>query len=87
MKSKIIFIFVLLLFTSTFLLTIPKSRQIDVLLITVDTLRADYLSCYDKTKIETPHIDRLAVRGLLFKKAFAQNVVTLPSHINILTGT
>jgi len=87
MKSKIIFISLLLLFTSTFLLTIPKSPQIDVLLITVDTLRADYLSCYDKTKIKTPHIDRLADRGLLFKKAFAQNVVTLPSHINILTGT
>ena len=86
MKSKITFISLFLL-VSAFLLTIPKSRQIDVLLITVDTLRVDYLSCYDNTKIKTPHIDRLAARGLLFKKAFAQNVVTLPSHINILTGT
>ncbi len=86
MRSKITFISLFLL-VSAFLLTIPESRQLDVLLITIDTLRADYLSCYDDTKIKTPHIDSLADRGLLFKRAFAHNVITLPSHINILTGT
>jgi arylsulfatase A-like enzyme/Flp pilus assembly protein TadD len=86
MKSKIIFISLFLL-ASTLLLTIPRSYELDVLLITIDTLRADYLSCYDDTKINTPHIDRLADKGLLFKRAFAHNVITLPSHINILTGT
>ena len=87
MKSKLILLSLLFLFASTWFFPAPHSSRLDVLLVTIDTLRADYLSCYDKTKIETPHIDRLADRGLLFLKAFANNVITLPSHINILTGT
>jgi len=89
MKRKLIFFSSLFLFTCVWLFPSPKSSgsDADVLLITIDTLRADYLSCYDKTKVETPHIDQLATRGLLFRRAFAHNVVTLPSHINILTGT
>lgn len=87
MKSKPILFSLLFLFASTWFFPAPHSSRLDVLLITIDTLRADYLSCYDKTKIETACIDRLADRGLLFLKAFAHNVMTLPSHINILTGT
>lgn len=64
-----------------------KRDQLNVLLITIDTLRADYLGCYGNREIETPFIDKLAREGVLFKRAFAHNVVTLPSHINILTGT
>ncbi len=65
----------------------PGSRPLNVLLVTIDTLRADYLSCYGSQVVKTPHIDRLAKDGILFQYAFAHNVVTLPSHINILTGT
>jgi len=65
----------------------PKSRSLNVLLITIDTLRADYLSCYGSKTVKTPSIDRLAKEGILFEYAFAHNVVTLPSHVNILTGT
>jgi len=64
-----------------------RSPSWNVLLITVDTLRADYLSCYGSKKVRTPHIDQLAEKGIVFEKAFAHNVITLPSHINILTGT
>lgn len=68
--------------------TISKSavEKMNVLLITIDTLRADYLGCYSQKNVETPHIDRLARNGILFQYAFAHNVVTLPSHVNILTG-
>ena len=66
---------------------VSRSPSLNILLITVDTLRADYLSCYGGKKVGTPQIDHLAERGILFEKAFAHNVVTLPSHINILTGT
>ncbi len=59
----------------------------DVILITVDTLRADRLRCYGYKKIETPNIDRLARDGIRFDQAIAECPVTLPSHCSILTGT
>lgn len=65
----------------------PEAPKFDILLVTIDTLRPDYLSCYDKAHVQTPNIDRLASKGILFERAFAHNVITLPSHINILTGT
>jgi len=65
---------------------VPK-RDINVLLITVDTLRADYLSCYGRKSISTPNIDALAARGARFAQAMAQVPLTEPSHASILTGT
>jgi len=66
----------------------PLRREpgLDVLLITIDTLRADALGCYGNGTVETPWIDRLAAGGVRFDQAHAQNVVTLPSHANILSG-
>ncbi|HEY3233156.1 MAG TPA: sulfatase, partial [Polyangiaceae bacterium] len=58
-----------------------------LILITVDTLRADRLECYGYTQIKTPHINRLATDGSLFSNAFAHVPLTLPSHWSILTGT
>jgi arylsulfatase A-like enzyme/Flp pilus assembly protein TadD len=58
----------------------------NLLLITVDTLRADRLGCYDRSRGQTPVIDALAARGVLFERAFAHNPTTLPSHANILSG-
>ena len=57
------------------------------LLITIDTLRSDRLSCYGSQNPKTPHIDDLAERGVLFSRAFANTSTTLPSHANILSGT
>src|SRR5262245_27889237 len=56
----------------------------NVLLITIDTLRADALGAYGNTRAATPVVDRLAHGGLRFDDARAHNVVTLPSHANIL---
>lgn len=58
----------------------------NLLLITIDTLRADRIGCYGYRQAETPVIDRLAAGGARFDRAYAHNVVTLPSHTNILTG-
>ncbi|PYV08104.1 MAG: hypothetical protein DMG23_14410, partial [Acidobacteria bacterium] len=58
-----------------------------VLLITIDTLRADHLGCYGYARIKTPTIDRLASEGVRFENAYAQVPITLPSHAAILTGT
>jgi arylsulfatase A-like enzyme len=58
----------------------------NVLLITIDTLRWDALGFAGNPEIETPVLDRLASRSLVFTNAHAHNVQTLPSHANILTG-
>jgi arylsulfatase A-like enzyme len=59
---------------------------LDVLLITIDTLRADAPGFGGNRRGTTPVLDRLAARGRVFTNAHAHNVVTLPSHTNILTG-
>ena len=64
----------------------PRRGQ-NVLLITVDTLRADRLGCYGYGVGSTPNIDRLAKGGVLFEQAVAQVPLTLPSHASLLTGT
>ena len=66
----------------------PIHRQagLNVLLVTIDTLRADAISAYGNARASTPTIDRLAERGVRFSAAHAHTVVTLPSHANILSG-
>jgi len=59
----------------------------NVLLITLDTLRADHLSCYGAKNASTPNLDALASRGVLFEQAVVQVPLTLPSHASILSGT
>jgi arylsulfatase A-like enzyme len=64
-----------------------KSARPNVLLISIDTLRADHLSCYGKMPVRTsPNIDRIAYEGFLFKKAYATTTWTLPSHASMMTG-
>jgi arylsulfatase A-like enzyme/tetratricopeptide (TPR) repeat protein len=63
------------------------SRDLNVLFFTLDTTRADHLGCYGYPYIETPHIDRLAAKGFLFKNVTSQAPLTLPSHASIFTGT
>ncbi|MBM3285391.1 MAG: sulfatase, partial [Candidatus Aminicenantes bacterium] len=65
----------------------PPGNPFHVLLITIDTLRADRLSCYGSDRVETRTIDGLAGKGVLFTRAFAHTPTTLPSHTNILLGT
>jgi len=64
----------------------PSHEGADVVLVTVDTLRADALGFAGNARVETPVLDRLAAAGRVFDDAHAHNVVTLPSHANILTG-
>lgn len=72
-------------FTRTPSFTLTPDADQNVLLITIDTLRADALSVYGG-KTPTPNLDRLASRGARFTFAHAHAVVTLPSHTSILTG-
>jgi arylsulfatase A-like enzyme/Flp pilus assembly protein TadD len=64
----------------------PAKPASNVVLITIDTLRADHVGCYGYKQIKTPNIDGLAAEGTRFDRAFAVVPVTLPSHSSILTG-
>jgi len=59
----------------------------NVLLITLDTTRADRIGCYGYAAAETPSLDALARGGVRFANAYSPVPLTLPSHCSILTGT
>jgi arylsulfatase A-like enzyme len=58
----------------------------NVLIIVLDTLRADHLSSYGYSRSTSPNIDRLASEGALFENAYATSSWTLPAHASMLTG-
>ncbi len=68
------------------LLSACAQRPWNVLLVTFDTTRADFIGCYGKESARTPTLDRLAAEGFLFEHAYTSNPVTQPSHSTILTG-
>jgi arylsulfatase A-like enzyme len=63
----------------------PGDRP-SVLLITIDTLRADHLGAYGYDRARTPNLDAMAARGVLFREVVAPAVQTGPSHASILSG-
>jgi arylsulfatase A-like enzyme/Tfp pilus assembly protein PilF len=65
---------------------VRRERGLNILLITIDTLRADAVGAYGHAGARTPWIDRLASGGVRFEQARAHNVVTLPSHATVLSG-
>lgn len=64
----------------------PARRAANLILISVDTLRADRLGCYGYSRNQTPHFDRWAAEGFLFTHAFSEYPLTLPAHVTMLTG-
>jgi arylsulfatase A-like enzyme/Flp pilus assembly protein TadD len=61
-------------------------RPLNVIVITIDTLRPDHLHCYGYGKIETPALDQIAQNGVLFENGVTQTPLTPPSHASIFTG-
>jgi len=66
---------------------VRKDSDLNVLLITLDTTRADRLGCYGSTRARTPNLDGLAAAGIRFENVYCQVPLTTPSHSSILTGT
>ena len=64
----------------------PRPEIRNVLLITLDTTRADFLSCLGGDEGNTPRLDELAARSVLFTDAASETNVTNPSHVTIMTG-
>src|SRR5712691_1475398 len=65
----------------------PANDPPNVLLITIDTVRADHVGCYGYKFIETPYLDALAAAGVRFTNAYTPVPITLPAHSVMLTGT
>lgn len=64
----------------------PATQARSVLIITVDTLRADRVGAYGYARAQTPVIDALAARGIRFDRAYSPAPITLPSHASLMTG-
>lgn len=63
-----------------------KPADLNVLLVTLDTVRADHLGCYGDAAAETPALDRLAAQGVRFAHASTPVPLTLPAHASLLSG-
>jgi arylsulfatase A-like enzyme len=62
-------------------------RDLNVLVITLDTIRTDRLGAYGNSDIRTDFVDGLADQGVLFDRCIAPTPLTLPSHASLFTGT
>ncbi len=90
MKKKIIWL-IFLLFASRTAFSSPKIKkgsfkELNVLLITLDTTRSDCIGLYNNKVNITPNIDRLAPNSIIFKNCYANVPLTLPSHCSLFTG-
>lgn len=65
---------------------ISRTRRANVILITLDTTRADHIGAYGYAAAQTPRIDALAREGVLFEHCITPTAYTMPSHSSIMTG-
>ncbi len=63
-----------------------KKRKPNIVLIAVDSLRADHMSCYGYDRLTTPHLDRFAQEGTLFENTFSAHIPTTSAYSSMLTG-
>jgi len=89
MKShwKLILLTSLIFAASTWQVRSAEMSNLNVVLVTIDTLRADHLGCYGYRGVKTPNLDRLAAEGTRFERVYAQVPFTLPSHASMFTST
>ncbi|MEO5894169.1 MAG: sulfatase-like hydrolase/transferase [Vicinamibacterales bacterium] len=64
----------------------PAAAAQNLLLVTIDTMRADRVGAYGDRSARTPTVDAIARRGVMFANAFAAAPITLPSHASLMTG-
>jgi arylsulfatase A-like enzyme len=62
----------------------PSPEKLKIILVSIDTLRADHLGSYGYSRHTSPNLDELAKDSVLFKNVYAQSPWTLPSHVSIL---
>jgi arylsulfatase A-like enzyme len=63
-----------------------KDRPPNIVLLGIDSLRADHMSCYGYSRLTTPHLDRFAQEGTLFERTYSAHVPTTSAYASMLTG-
>jgi arylsulfatase A-like enzyme len=86
MKYKVLIILVVAVIVGAIVLMINWPTQPNIVLISIDTLRADHLSCYGYDRPTSSNIDTLAADGVMFQNAYAPSPKTTPSHMSIMTS-
>lgn len=90
MNKKIFFFgFVILLIAILLFFFLPKRKNpthLNVLIITLDTCRADHFGCYGNHRVKTPNVDLIASQGIRFENCYSPVPLTLPAHCSIFTG-
>ena len=76
----------LLMFTCAREGTLPHGQNVQVVLISIDTLRSDHLPAYGYHNVSTPALDDFRRDAILFRNAWSHCPMTLPSHLTMLTG-
>ena len=66
--------------------TVPQYERAPVIIISIDTLRADRLPMFGYDRVATPHLDRLRADAILYRNAYTHAPLTLPAHASLLTG-
>ncbi len=64
----------------------PRRRRPNIVLLGIDSLRADHMSCYGYSRLTTPHIDRFAREGALFERTYSPHIPTTSGYGSMLTG-
>jgi len=89
-KILILLVFIIIVGSAVWFfhrLSISQNKIRNVVLISIDTCRADYLTCYGYPLKTTPNIDALAKKAILFENVYTPVPFTLPAHCSMLTGT
>ncbi|MGD8628650.1 MAG: sulfatase-like hydrolase/transferase [bacterium] len=81
-----IIIIVAIILVAAITLRLRGPRPVNVLLVSLDTVRPDHLGCYGYDAASTPNVDGVAHEGVIFTEALTSVPVTLPSHTSTLTG-
>ena len=61
-------------------------RPPNILFFAIDSIRRDHMSCYGYPRLTTPHMDKIASKGVLFENAFSPYIPTTPAYVSMLTG-
>jgi len=86
-RSVLITIVAVFSVTVTTVISSASEPPPNIIVITIDTLRADHLGCYGYRQVRTPNIDALASDSIRFERAYTPVPITLPAHTVIFTGT
>jgi arylsulfatase len=85
-RTGLVLAFALSVALGLWLLTMQTKKSVNVILITVDTLRADHLGAYGYQRATSPHVDAFARESLLFRRAYSQSSETNPSLSSLMTS-